>query len=140
MARDHKFLVSGNYVETNATVLAGYRRAAGRIGFWIEHPAEPGEPFDDAGAHAGRVFANSGREHQGIEAPERCRQQACRESYSIGEVVERKARPRVGTRLQLANVVADARETFQAAIAIEKVSNIPGAHLLLLDKVEHNPG
>ena len=103
-----------------AMISAALRRVGGRI----ELGAEPGELFGDARAHAGRVLADPGREHEGVEAAERRRQHAGVQPDAIDEIVEREARPRIGARLQVAHVVADAGQALQAAFAVEQVLDL----------------
>src|SRR6516164_7435038 len=109
MARYHELLVGRNDVETDATVARGDRRGGCRIGLRIELAPEPGERLHDAGTEGRRVLADSRREYEGVGPPKGGSQQACMESNPIDEVVEREARLRVGTRFQLAHVVAEAR-------------------------------
>ena len=113
--------------------MRGDRRFARRVGVGVELAAEPGELLGDARAHRGRVFADTGREHEGIEPAERRGQQARMESDAIGEVVEREACPRVGACLKLAHVVADARKALQAALGVEQILDLRGGHPLLLE-------
>ena len=49
----------------------------------------------------------------------------------IGEIVERERGTRIGACLQVAHVVADAGEAFQAAFAIKQLLDLRGGHLFL---------
>ena len=110
------------------------------IGGRIEHAAEPGKPLHDGGAHRGRVLADAGREHEGVETAERRRQQAGLQADAVDEIVEREARARICARLEFAHVVADAGQALQSALVIEQVLHLLGAHLLFPDQVEHHAG
>src|SRR5215467_11045129 len=140
MARDHEFLIGRNDVETDATISCGDRRGGCRIGLRIELAPKPGERLHDACSEGRRVLADSRGEHEGVEPPEGGSQQACMEPDPIDEIVEREARLRVGTRFQLAHVVAEAREALQSALAIQQVLNLCGGHVLFLDEVKHDAG
>src|SRR5215469_1443723 len=118
MARDHEFLIGRNDVETDATISCGDRRGGCRIGLGIERAPKPGERLHDACSEGRRVLADSRSEHEGVEPPKGRSQQACLESDPIDEEVEREPRMRVGTRFQLAHVVAEARQALQSAVAI----------------------
>ena len=55
-----------------------------------------------------------------IEPAQRGRQHAGVETDAIDEIVEREARRGSRARLELAHVVADARQAFEAAFVIEQ--------------------
>ena len=62
-----------------------------------------------------RILADAGGEHERIEPAERGRQHAGVKPDAIDEVIERKRGPRIGARLEVAHVVADAGQALQAA-------------------------
>ena len=60
-----------------------------------------------------------------IEPAERRRQHAGMEPDTVDEVFERERGARIGARLELAHVVADAGQALQAALVIEQVAARP---------------
>ena len=62
------------------------------------------------------------------------------EPDAIDEIVERESALRIGARLELAHVVADARKALEAAFAVEQILHRAGAHAFLVDQIEHDAG
>ena len=127
-------------IDGDAAVRPRDQRSARRVGGRIELDAEPGQLLGDARPHGRRVLADAGREHEGVEPAERRRQHAGVEADAIDEIVERERGPRIGARLELAHVVADAGQALQAALVVEQLLHRGGAHALLIDQIEHDAG
>jgi hypothetical protein len=90
MSRDHQFFVCRHHIECDPAILLRYERRAGRVCCLIDGDSEPGQFVGDACAHAHRVLADPGREHEGVEAAEGGCQHAGIEADAVGEVLERK--------------------------------------------------
>src|SRR5215469_1015004 len=119
MLRDHQLLICRYDVERDAAVRGRYERFLTRVGARVERDAEPCELLRHAGPQGDCVLADSGCEYEGVQPAESGSQHARIEADTIDEVIERESSLRVGTRLQLANVIADAGEPFQTAFVIE---------------------
>ena len=58
----------------------------------------------------------------------------------VAEALDREGRARIGAGLELAHVVADAGQAFQAAVAIQEILHVRRRHALFRDEVEHDAG
>src|ERR1044072_5879652 len=102
MLRNHQFLIRRYDIDGDATGLRRYQaRMSGILG-GIECHAEPAELLCHTSADAARVFADAGREDEGIEALKRSGEHAGVETDAIGEVIDRELRLWIGARLELA--------------------------------------
>src|SRR5262249_24073515 len=71
MSLDHGLFVGRNDIKGHAARRPRNQRCAGGVGGGIDLDPEPAQLCGDACAHARRVLANSGREHEGIDPAER---------------------------------------------------------------------
>src|SRR6476646_9737435 len=74
--------------------------------FFVEGNAKPRKPLGDARTDSGRILADSGREHESIDAAQSGRKHAGTEPHPVFEIPHRKSRTRIVTRLQLSQLRA----------------------------------
>src|SRR6266404_8640515 len=111
MLRDHQLFVSRYDVDRNTAVGTGYQaRVAGILGL-VEGHTKPPQLIGDARPDSHRVFADTGCKDESVEPLQRGRKQAGVEADPIDEIIDRKFGPRILACLQLAHIVADARES-----------------------------
>src|SRR4051812_35946967 len=106
----------------------------------VELGAHPAQPLDDPRPDDRRFLADAGREHEGVEPAQHCRQAAGMAGNLLDEKVERKARLGIGAAQQIAHVVADAGKAFEAALEIKKVLQLGGRHRALGQQKSSTPG
>src|SRR6185312_5876966 len=104
------------------------------------HGAEPAKPLHDAGTHGGRILADAGGKDEGIKAAKGRGKLAGAEPDAVSGIVEGEACVRVAAFVELANVAAQSRKSDQAAGSVQQGLHLFGAHLRLLDKIEHDAG
>src|SRR5215467_14090866 len=119
MLRDHQLLIRRNDIESNAALRLRYEELSGGVRGAVERNPEPCELVRNARTHRHGVFADSGGEHEGVKSAESGGQHAGIEPDTIRKVLECKGSLRVGARLKLAHVIAQAGETLQSAFMIE---------------------
>src|SRR5262245_28936467 len=140
MAGDHQFLVGRDDVAGDARAFARDAWTAFGIRLSVELKPEPAEALDDRFANAGRVLADSGRENQAVDAAHGGCEHPRRKGDAIDEMVERKLGAGILAFEQIANVVADSGQTFEAALAVKKALHVLRAHPLLIKQIEDDPG
>ena len=128
MSRDHQLFVRGDHIDRDLAAGRGYQRPSRGIGVIVQLDAKPSELLGDAAADHGRILADAGGENERIQSAERRRQHPGAESGAMNEIVDGKLRAWLLVGLQLAHVVADAREALQAAVAVEQVLHGRGVH------------
>ncbi len=69
---------------------------------------------------------------------QRSRQHSRKQTGAVNEVVDRKGSARVIARLKLPHVVADARQTLEAAFAIEEILDVGRRHAFFGNQIEHD--
>src|SRR5262249_28592381 len=117
-----------------------YQGCARLVGAGVEVAAEPRKSRRNARPHARRVLTNARREDERIKTAQRGRERAAPKPDAVDEIVEREARLRIRACLELAYVVADPGEAFQAAFVVKKLLDLRRGHLLLVDEIEHDAG
>src|SRR6266480_3762598 len=127
MSGNHQLFIGGYDVESNTATL-GYQRPLREVGIRVEGCAEPAELVRDQGPNHWRVLANPASEYERIESTQCGRQHPGVQAHPVGEIFYGKGRTGVGAGLQLAHVIAEARQALQPAIAIEEILNLRGGH------------
>src|SRR6266446_957615 len=121
MLRDHQFLVGRYDVDRNTAVGTGYQARVAGIFSWIERRAKPGQLIDDPRPDAHRVFSDASCKDESVETLQRSRKHAGVEADPIDEIIDRQFGLGILACLQLAHIVADARESLQSAVAVEEI-------------------
>ena len=137
---DHQLLIGGQHIDREAAGGGRDHLGVGAIRFLVQRRSEPGEPGADPGPDGCGILADARGEDEGVEPAKRGRQRACEEPDAVDEVVDREAGPRIAACLELAHVIANARQALQAAVAIKEILDRGGAHALLGKHVENDAG
>ena len=140
MLRDHQLFVRGDHIDRDFAAGRGYQRPSRGIGVIVQFDAKPSELLGDAAADHGRILTDAGGENKRIQSAERRRQHPGAESGAMNEIVDGKLRAWLLVGLQLAHVVADARETLQTTLAVEQILHVRGVHAFLHDEIKHHTG
>src|SRR5262245_52911126 len=128
VARNHQFLVRRDDPYRYGTVGGADSRPPAEIGGRIEASAQPSPIFADARPDGSSVLADTGREHEDVEAAQRGRERTEVTTDPIHEEIDRVGRLAGGTREQLAHVVADARYAEESGSMVEKIGDLVDAH------------
>src|SRR6266446_1484895 len=121
MLRDHQLLVRRHDKNGNPAFRPRSERFASCIRRRVKNDAKPSKCLRDAGADGWRIFANAGREHEGVEPAEGSREHPGIEPDAVDEIVDSESRARIGARLEVSHVVADTGQAFKAAVTIKKI-------------------
>src|SRR5579884_4058898 len=121
MLGNHALFVGRNDIDGDAAVRPRYLQPVPRILMEVERDAQPLQLVGDPRANACRVLADAGGEDKGVEALQCRREHAGIKIYPVDEVVDRKRCARIGACLELTHIVADAGQSLQSALPVEKI-------------------
>ena len=121
MLSDHQFFVGRNYPGSCSAVFSGNPSTAGRVGGGIELYADPGGSLADAFPDLRRVLPNTGREHQGVEPPQRSGQRTQFAADAVGKQFHREFGVLLMGREQRAHVAGDAGYSEQTRLLVEQL-------------------
>src|ERR1019366_1071680 len=138
MAGDQQSLVGWNNEGLDAACGTGDARAASGIGGYVKLHAEPRRILQNPAPDLGRMFADASREDQRIEPAERGGERAKFAADAIDEKRDRFRRARILGGEQRPHVVADAGNTQQPRLIVEKIAHGFRIHFLLVEKIKHD--
>src|SRR5215467_11070633 len=138
MARYHEFFVGRKDVAFDQRIRLGNAWPALSIPHLIDFYAKPLEPAQHRLANGSGILADARREHETIKTAHGSCKHSGKEADAIDEILQRQCRPRTGARKQVSDVVADARQTLQSAVMVEKRLDGVRLHVLFVEEIEHH--
>ena len=114
--------------------------ACSRLAAEIELDTEPAQPLDHRRSDRRTALADTGGEDERVDAAHGCRQGTGRARDPVDEIVDRQPRARGVAHLEVAHVVADARQALEPAIVVQEAFDLLGAVAAVLDEIKHDAG
>ena len=140
MASDHELFIGGDDVAGHARSWTGDQLFARSIGLSIQFQAEPLKPLRHGLPDCRCIFADARREDERVNAAHRGDEHPGEKGNPVDEVIEREPGVRVLAGEKFTDVIADAGQSLETAVAVEKMLKFLRAHPFLTQEIEQDTG